>query len=86
MREILSNSAVQVGSAPRLERRPIDEIKPHPHHARKPSREHAGSSKQVFASSAKMLRSWSIARVLSSPDILASKHDADQRDRSGQAK
>jgi ParB-like chromosome segregation protein Spo0J len=39
MREILSNSAVQVGSAPRLERRPIDEIKPHPHHARKPSRE-----------------------------------------------
>jgi DNA modification methylase len=39
MSEILSNSAVQLGSAPRLERRPIDEIKPHPHHARKPSRQ-----------------------------------------------
>jgi DNA modification methylase len=39
MSKILGNSAVQLGSAPRLERRPVDEVKPHPHHARKPNRQ-----------------------------------------------
>jgi DNA modification methylase len=39
MSEIIGNSAVQLGSAPRLERRPVDEVKPHPHHARKPNRQ-----------------------------------------------
>jgi DNA modification methylase len=39
MSEIIGNSAVQLGATPRLERRPIDEVKPHPHHARKPNRQ-----------------------------------------------
>jgi DNA modification methylase len=39
MKEVTSNSAVQLGQAPRLERRPIDEVKPHPHHSRKPNRQ-----------------------------------------------
>src|ERR1700733_15765589 len=39
MRKILGNSQIELSSKPRLERRPVDEIKPHPRHARKPNRE-----------------------------------------------
>jgi DNA modification methylase len=39
MRKILRNSLDELSSAPRLERRSVDEVKPHPRHARKPNRE-----------------------------------------------
>jgi DNA modification methylase len=39
MRKLLRNSLDELSSSPRLERRAVDEVKPHPHHARKPNRE-----------------------------------------------
>ena len=39
MRKMLSNSQIELSSKPRLERRPVDEVKPHPHHSRKPNRQ-----------------------------------------------
>src|SRR3984957_2960878 len=39
MRKLLRNSLDELSSSPRLERRPIEEVKPHPHHTRKPNRE-----------------------------------------------
>jgi hypothetical protein len=39
MRKLLRNSVGEVTSSPRFERRAIEDVKPHPHHTRKPNRE-----------------------------------------------
>jgi DNA modification methylase len=39
MRKILRNSFDELNSSPRLERRPLTEVKPNPHNVRKPNRE-----------------------------------------------
>src|SRR4051812_26995359 len=39
MSRLLRNSVDEVTSSPRLERRAIEEVKPHPHHTRKPNQE-----------------------------------------------